>query len=181
MTNLFLSEVLDVKVYNENGDFITNLDKVSEGELIFNLTSDPVLLLNIANFDLNLVKAIGDELKVDYGSDFSRDVNHTKSTLIKFKNQDAFKHIKYFKLIAEANLRNPEGEEVIGLKIIIDKAMLTSGLDLGFKHDSVSGFTHAFKIISDENDDAFTLEVINRALTKETDEDVLVKLLSKIK
>lgn len=152
----FLMDVLDLKVLDDKGKLITKMDAATKGKLVHN-DKESYFAINITNFDIELMKAIGEVKDNDSLSDFEKELT-PKTTKIKFKTAYSNANYKEFKLIAEGDLYNNEGEVSHGFKIIIDKSILTSGVELNVDMVKVSEFSHVFAITSDD----FELELIEK-------------------
>ncbi|MEQ6355115.1 hypothetical protein ABNX05_10850 [Lysinibacillus sp. M3] len=144
----FLMNVMDLKVFDEKGKFITKLDAATKGALVHN-GKDSYFAINTVEFDIELMKAIGEVKDNDSLSDFEKELT-PKTTKIKFKTTDSIANYKEFKLIAEGDLYSSTGEVSHDFKIIIEKSILTSGVGINVDLDKFSEFSHVFAITSDD-------------------------------
>ncbi|MGE7840621.1 hypothetical protein ACQKNX_07510 [Lysinibacillus sp. NPDC093712] len=152
----FLMDVMDLKVFDEKGKFITKLDTATKGKLVHN-EKDSYFAINIVDFDIELMKAIGELKNNETLSDFEKELA-PKSTKIRFKTTKSITDFKDFKLIAEGTLYNGDGVASHDFKIIIDKSILTSGVGVNVDLGKVSEFSHVFAITSDD----FEFELIEK-------------------
>ncbi len=152
----YLFNVMDLKVFDEKGKFITKLDAATKGTLV-HTEQDSYFAINTADFDIELMKAIGEVKDNATMSDFEKELA-PKTTKIKFKTNNSITNFKEFKLIAEGELYNTLGEVSHEFKIIIDSSILTSGVGLNVDLSKVGEFSHVFAITSD----GFELELTDK-------------------
>ncbi|MCL1700707.1 hypothetical protein [Lysinibacillus sp. Bpr_S20] len=152
----YLFNVMDLKVFDDKGKFITKLGAATKGTLV-HTEQDSYFAIKTADFDIELMKAIGEVKDNDAMSDFEKELA-PKTTKIKFKTTNSITNFKEFKLIAEGELYNALGEVSREFKIIIDKSILTSVVGINVDLDKVSEFSHVFAITSDD----FELELIEK-------------------
>ena len=69
---------------------------------------------------------------------------------------------KMFKLIAEGEFYNGDGEVSHDFKVIINKSELVSGLDFESSHKDLNFYTHVFQIRTDEEGNSFELELFDK-------------------
>jgi len=154
----FLMGVMDLKVFDESGKFVTKLNAATKGKLVHNEQEGSYFAIDIVDFNIDLIKAIGEVTQEDGLSDFEKELT-PKTTKIKFKSAYSSKSIKKFKLIAEGDLYGGEGEISHAFKLVIGKASLASGFNMNVGNESIGEFTHVFRISVDENGDSFELEL----------------------
>lgn len=156
----FLMNVMDLKVFDEKGKLVTNLDTATKGTLVHSDQAS-YFAISITDFNIDMLKAIGEVENNEALSDFEKELI-TKSTKIKFKPLYRMENEKKFKLIAEGELYNSEGSISHDFKVIINNSVLTSGLEFEFSNVDVSEYTHVFGIRVDDNGDSFELELIEK-------------------
>lgn len=156
-TQLFLMGLSDLKIYDIKGELVAEYDKPLKGRLVHNTIGDSYFAIDVADFNIELTKALGDVEVVENNLDENQTCQSTK---IKFKPLYIHENIKYFKLVAEGNIHNEEGKVSHNIKLVINDSSLESGLD--FEFYDVSGFTHVFRIHTDKNGYNFELELIEK-------------------
>lgn len=109
MTSLFLANVLDLKVFDIEGKFVTKLDKAVKGKLVHNNSGDSYFAIEVVDFNIDLVKALGEVNENESKTDFEKELS-SQSTKIKFKPLWNPDNTKMFKLIAEGEFYNGDGE-----------------------------------------------------------------------
>ncbi|WP_342532636.1 hypothetical protein MHB40_14400 [Lysinibacillus sp. FSL K6-0057] len=156
----FLMDVLELKVFDESGKFVSKLNAATKGELVHSDQAS-YFAINITNFDIDMIKVIGEVNTTEDLSDFEKELT-PKSTKIKFKPLYHSDNQKKFKLIAEGDLYNSDGIASHDFKVIINNAVLTSGLEFEFSNVNISEYTHVFSIRVDDNGNSFELELIEK-------------------
>ncbi len=161
MTSLFLANVLDLKVFDIEGKFVTKLDKAVKGKLVHNNSGDSYFAIEVVDFNIDLIKALGEVNTSESKTDFEKELS-SKSTKIRFKPLHHWDNIKKFKLIAEGEFYNGDGEVSHDFKVIINKSELVSGLDFESSNEDLSSYTHVFQIRTDEEGNSFELELFDK-------------------
>ncbi|KOS61570.1 hypothetical protein FJQ98_15890 [Lysinibacillus agricola] len=156
----FLMNVMDLKVFDEKGKFITKLDTATKGELVHSDQAS-YFAINISDFNIDMIKAIGEVENTESLSDFEKELA-PKSTKIKFKPLYRNENEKKFKLVAEGELYNSSGDVSHDFKVIINESVLMSGLEFEFSNVDISEYTHVFAIRVDDNGNSFELELIEK-------------------
>ncbi|MCL1696409.1 hypothetical protein [Lysinibacillus sp. BPa_S21] len=158
MTSSFLVQVLDLKVFDIKGKFITKLDKAVKGKLVHNAYGNSYFAIEIVDFNVDLIKALGEVEVNESATDFEKELS-SKSTKIKFKPLYNDENEKKFKLIAEGDLYNGDGVVSHDFKVIINNSVLMSGLDFEVGNIDNSEYTHVFNIRTDNDGNSFELEL----------------------
>jgi len=161
MTSLFLANVLDLKVFDIEGKFITKLDKAVKGKLVHNSKGESYFAIEVVDFNIDLIKALGEVNPSESKTDFEKEIS-SQSTKIVFKPLHHSSNIKKFKLIAEGEFYNGNGEISHDFKVIINKSELVSGLDFESSNEELSFYTHVFRIKTDDDGNSFELELFDK-------------------
>lgn len=156
----FLMDVMDLKVFDDKGKFITKLDTATKGILVHSDQAS-YFAINITDFNIDMIKAIGEVNNTETLTDFEKELT-PKSTKIKFKPLYNHENVKQFKLIAEGILYNNLGDPSHDFKVVINNSVLTSGLEFEFSNVDINEYTHVFSIHVDKDGNSFELELIEK-------------------
>lgn len=157
---LFLMGLSDLKIYDIKGELVAEFDNLLKGKLVHNSIGDSYFAIDVADFNIDLTKALAD-VEIVENVDIEEDISY-QSTKIKFKPLYKHENLKYFKLVAEGVLYDGDGKVTHDIKLIINESFLESGLNFEFDNINPSGYTHIFRISVDNDGYSFELELIEK-------------------
>lgn len=157
---LFLMGLSGLKIYDNKGVVVAEFDKPLKGKLVHNSIGDSYFTIDVADFNVDLTKALADDVVVE-NFNLEEDIPY-QSTKIKFKPLYNHENIKYFKLVAEGVLYDGDGKVTHDIKLNINESFLESGLNFDFDNMNPSGHTHIFRISVDNDGYSFELELIEK-------------------
>jgi hypothetical protein len=158
----FISDVINLYVYDEKGKNVANLTTLTKGDFLFEeKEGEYKLYVNTPELNLSLLKFLGEfkeESKTDWEKMKTFSGNDTKT--LEFGKQD----IKHCKLFANTISYDSETNKV-NLDLYYEIPKCTIKRNVNFLHtcDKVSGFDYVFTIIPyDEKGNSFKLHIKER-------------------
>lgn len=159
----FLNDVIELEVYDENGNFVTKLDSLEKGDLYYRHNGDTSILgVTDVLFRNELLKYIGTQVESDPKNDFEKALNQDDDEQI-FKFKHEVNNPK-FKLIGRGLTYDPNTNWVNSdFRVIIPNAELTSGYKLQTNCKEPSKFDYVFNLLPyNDESDIFELRIKNR-------------------
>ena len=150
-----VKEVIDLMVYNEQGELITKLDTLQNSHIIVDEDGGASLIARDALLDINLLRFAHGNSLVGM-SDFDSLLNHVKNNRITFGINNLKKKCK---LVATSTMRNPHTMKDETVYYEIPDADILNSFNHEANYDTPSVFDLRFVINPNSDGELFYLYI----------------------
>lgn len=148
-------EVMSLMVYDENGNFVTNLDTLEDSFIKLDESGKAFLLVKDALLDFKLLSFINGK-STNNKSDFDNLINQATNKTITFKTN---KDKKPCKLIAKSVVRNARGDDE-RILYEIPLARIGNAFECHTDHNEPTAFDILFDIEPNSQDELFKMHIL---------------------
>lgn len=152
----YISDVIDLEIYDKDGSLITKINSLKKGKLKLHEAEETYLIVEDALLNIELLKQLGEEEDETELSDFDKSFKDNDETIIKFNNK---KYSTEVKIIGRGIVHNAENNSVsYNFRLIIPKAELIRRHEINFENTVSYNPKYVFKLHPyNSNEDVFQL------------------------